>query len=144
MMAAGVAGSDPFYEYRILIDKLLCYQPDLVMMVVNYSDVIDVIARGGEERFLPNGRVKGVEPPSGAVTWLYKYSHFARFVLFEAFDYTHLMITKSERGRRAVEALEKIQTLIMKLDNLLKDKGIEFILVVLPTDMMLKQTATMI
>jgi lysophospholipase L1-like esterase len=133
MMAAGVAGSDPFYEYRILIDKLLYYQPDLVMMVVNYSDVIDVTARGGEERFLPNGRVKGVEPPSGAVTWLYKYSHFARFVLFEAFDYTHLMITKSERGRRAVEALEKIQTLIMKLDNLLKDKGIEFILVVLPT-----------
>jgi hypothetical protein len=133
MMAAGVAGSDPFYQYRILVDKLLAYRPDLVMMVVNGSDVIDVIVRGGEERFLPNGRVKGVEPPSGAVTWLYKNSHFARFVLIEAFDYTHLMISKSERGPRAAEALEKIQSLIVKLDNLLKDKGVEFILVVLPS-----------
>jgi len=133
VMAAGVAGSDPFYEYRILTDKLLAYQPDTVMMVVNGSDVIDVIVRGGEERFLPNGRVKGVEAPSGAVTWLYKNSHFARFVLFEAFDYTYLMITRPERSRRAVEALEKIQTLIVKLDRLLKAKGIEFILVVLPS-----------
>lgn len=133
IMAAGVAGSDPFYEYHLLVDKLLAYQPDLVMMVVNRSDVIDVIVRGGDERFLQNGRVKGVEPPSTIVTWLYQNSHFARFVLFEIFDYTHLMITKSERGRRAVEALAKIEALIVGLDKLLKDKGVEFILVVLPS-----------
>jgi len=132
IMAAGVAGSDPFYEYRLLVDKLLAYQPDLVMMVVNGSDVIDVIVRGGKERFLPNGRTRGVEPPPTIVTWLYKNSHFARFVLFEAFDYTHLMITKAERGRRAVEALEKIEALIVELDQLLRDKGAKFILVVLP------------
>jgi lysophospholipase L1-like esterase len=133
IMAAGVAGSDPFYEYRLLVDKLFAYQPDLVMMVVNGNDVVDVILRGGEERFLPNGRVKGVEPPSKIVTWLYTNSHFARFVLFEAFDYTHLMITKSERGRRAVEALGKIEALIVRLDKLLKNKGVGFILVVLPS-----------
>jgi hypothetical protein len=48
-MAAGVAGSDPFYEYRLLVDKLLACQPDLVMTVVNVSDVIDVIVRGGKD-----------------------------------------------------------------------------------------------
>ena len=133
MSAAGVAGSDPFYEYRILLDKLLVYQPDIVIMVVNRSDVTDVIVRGGEERFLPNGKVKGVEPPSGAATWLYKNSHFARFILLEAFDYTHLLVNKTERGRRAMEAREKIKALIVKLDKKLRDEAIEFVLVVLPS-----------
>ena len=132
VMAAGVAGSDPFYEYRLLVDKLLAYQPDLVMMAVNGSDVNDVMVRGGKERFLPNGRSRGVEPPSTIVTWLYEHSHFARFVLFEVFDYTHLMITKAERGRRAVAARRKIETLIVEVDHLLKGRGIEFILIVLP------------
>jgi hypothetical protein len=43
------------------------------------------------------------------------------------------MITKSERGRRAVEALGKIEALIVRLDKLLKNKGVGFILVVLPS-----------
>jgi lysophospholipase L1-like esterase len=133
MIAAGVAGSDPFYEYRILLDKLLVYQPDIVMMVVNRSDANDVIVRGGEERFLPNGRVKGVEHPSDAAAWLYKHSHFARFILLEVFDYTHLLLYKSERGRRAMEVREKIKALIVKLDNQLKDRAVEFVLVVLPS-----------
>jgi lysophospholipase L1-like esterase len=139
VMTAGVAGSDPFYQYRILLDKLLVYQPDLVMMIVNGSDVFDVLLRGGEERFLPNGRVKGVEPTSPTVTWLFKHSHFARFVLFEAFDYTHLLITKAERGRRIVAAQEKITALILKLDKLLQDQGIEFVLVVLPEQKEIEQ-----
>jgi lysophospholipase L1-like esterase len=132
VMVAGVAGSDPFYEYRILVDKLLVYQPDLVMMITNGSDVIDVLRRGGEERFLADGRVKGVEPPAPKLAWLYEHSHFARLVLSEAFDYTYLLVTKSERGRRVVAAQEKMTALILKLDGLLRDQGIEFVLVVLP------------
>jgi len=72
MMVGGVAASDPFYAYRILVDKLLAYQPDLVMMAVHRNDVIDAIIRGGEERFLPNGRVKGVEIPSLNITYRIK------------------------------------------------------------------------
>jgi len=63
MLNAGVAGSDPFYGFRIMVDKLLAYQPDLVMIIINDSDVKDVIRRGGKERFLQNGRVQGVAPP---------------------------------------------------------------------------------
>lgn len=132
VMVAGVAGSDPFYQYRLLLDQLLVYQPDLVMMISNGSDVIDVMRRGGEERFLPDGRVRGVEPPMPAVAWLYEHSHFARFILSEVFDYTYLMVTKSERGRRVAAAQEKMTALILKLDRLLQDQGIEFVLVVLP------------
>lgn len=134
VMVAGVASSDPFYEYRVLLDKLLVYQPDLVMMIINGSDVMDVLRRGGEERFLPNGRVKGVEPPAPALAWLYEHSHFARFVMSEAFDYTYLLVTKSERGRRVTAAQDKMKALILKIDGLLQDQGIEFVLVVLPSE----------
>jgi hypothetical protein len=53
-------------------------------------------------------------------------------VLSETFDYTSLLVTKSERGRRVAAAQEKMTALILKLDGLLRDQGIEFVLVVLP------------
>lgn len=131
MISGGAAGSDPFFGYRILVDKLLVYRPDLVLLVVNHSDVLDVVIRGGMERFLPGGTLKGVDPPDGP--WgLYTSSHVARFILFELFDYTHLMITRSEREKKALQALEKIEQLVLEYDALLKSRGIGFTLIIHP------------
>jgi len=130
MICAGVAASDPFFAYRILADKLLVYRPDIVLLVVNHSDILDAIVRGGMERFLPDGTVKGVDPP--APPWLYESSHFARFILFELFDYTHHLITRSERDRKAQQALEKIMRLLHEYNRLLESQDIEFALIILP------------
>ena len=46
-LCAGSSGSDPFFGYRNLADRLLAYQPDWVLLVVNESDPLDVLARGG-------------------------------------------------------------------------------------------------
>lgn len=130
MISAGVAGSDPVYGYRILVDKLLVYQPDIVLLVVNGSDVFDVILRGGMERFLADGRTKGIEEPP--LTWIYEKSHLVRFLLHEVFDYTSLIISKSERNQKAAVALNKIQDLVLKFDSMLRENGIEFVLVTIP------------
>ena len=130
MICGGVAASDPFFGYRILVDKLLVYRPDFVLLVVNHSDIMDTIVRGGMERFLSDGTVKGVDPPDAP--WLYESSHFARFILFELFDYTHHLMTRTERDRKAQQALEKIMRLLHEYNTLLESRGIVFSLVILP------------
>jgi len=131
MICGGVAGSDPVYGYRVLVDLLLRFGPDLVVLVINHSDVMDVLVRGGMERYRPDGTVRSQEVPR--FRWrVYKTSHLARSILFEAFDYTHYLITKSERHRRAEAALHKIDALISEFEALLSARGIAFALVVHP------------
>ena len=130
MICGGVAGSDPFFGYRSLVDKLLVYEPDFVLLVVNHGDILDVMVRGGMERFLANGTVEGVDPPDTA--WLYESSHLARFILFEMFDYTHYLITRSESEKRTEQALKKIMHLIGEYNTLLGSMDIGFSLVILP------------
>ena len=129
-ICGGASGSDPFYGYRILVDKLLVYQPDHVLLVINHSDIIDTIVRGGMERFQADGTVKGVEAPP--MPWGYESSQFARFVLFELFDYTHALVTRSERNKRGELALEKLQQLVLEYHKLLESQGVKFSLVVMP------------
>jgi hypothetical protein len=62
-MNAGVCGSDPFYSYVLLKDRLIRYKPDLVLLALNASDLNDLLIRGGMERFLPDGSVKYKNPP---------------------------------------------------------------------------------
>jgi lysophospholipase L1-like esterase len=130
VMSGGSAGSDPFFGYRNLADKFLVYQPDWVLLVVNDSDILDVLVRGGMERFQPDGTVIGAKSPP--MPFMYESSQLARFILFEVFDYTHSLVRRPERNRRAQEALDKIQSLLLEYDDLLKSQGVRFSLVVQP------------
>lgn len=56
VMNCGMAGSDPFFEYKLFEDKLLKYKPDDVFVFVNVSDIFDVMTRGGFERFRTDRR----------------------------------------------------------------------------------------
>lgn len=129
-MCAGSSGSDPFFGYRNLEDRLLPYRPDLVLLVVNDTDILDVVVRGGHERFLADGTVKGVESPD--MPFLYESSQFARFILFEFFDYTHSLLRRPERNRRARQARDTLQDLLVEYQSLLAREGIAFTLVVQP------------
>lgn len=60
----GVAGSDPFFARQLFLRRLLKYDPDTVILALNSFDLTDVAARGGEERFLPDGSLKYRDPPS--------------------------------------------------------------------------------
>ncbi len=63
VLNAGVSGSDPVFGFKLLQDKLIVYEPDLVIFMVNYSDISgDFPVRGGFKRFLPNNRIKFRKP----------------------------------------------------------------------------------
>ncbi len=135
MINAGTVGSDPFFGYRNLVDRLLVFKPDIVLLVVNHSDVMEVVLRGGMERFLPDGTVKSVDPAdivSPTIARLYEWSHFARFIFLELFDYTHHMIPRTKRDQLAQQALEKIQDLVLDYGKLLQSKDIAFSIIIHP------------
>ena len=60
---AGISGSDPFFEYQLLKERLLKYNPNMVIVAINSSDIDDLIIRGGMERFQPGGILKYKEGP---------------------------------------------------------------------------------
>jgi len=103
VISGGVAGSDPVYCVRLFEERLLKYDPDLVLLVVNEDDLGDLIARGGFERFLPEGGVAFRDPP--AMERVFASSHLLRGMLMHHFGYDHYVLRPAEREARDEEAL---------------------------------------
>jgi lysophospholipase L1-like esterase len=76
---AGVSGSDPFFEYQLLRQRMLRYRPDVVIVSINESDQADTLWWGGMERFKLDGSAHGLPPPRAMQ--LYRRCHLARWVL---------------------------------------------------------------
>jgi lysophospholipase L1-like esterase len=52
LMNAGTCGSDPFFNFVNLRDRLLTYKPDIVIQSIGSGDMDqDILTRGGMERF---------------------------------------------------------------------------------------------
>ncbi|MCO5247756.1 MAG: SGNH/GDSL hydrolase family protein [Chitinophagales bacterium] len=52
VLNAGKRGSDPFFNFKLLEDKLIEYQPDMVIQSFTANDYyFDFVLRGGMERF---------------------------------------------------------------------------------------------
>jgi len=102
-MNAGISGSDPFFEYVLLKDKLLNYSPDMVILAINNSDIQDVVIRGGWERFTKNGEVRYSTPP----WWepIFASSKLSRLV-FYALGYNQMLYKR--RGTLPNIANQKI------------------------------------
>jgi hypothetical protein len=72
---AGIRGSDPFYAHQLLQEKLLPYQPDLVVVSLHGQDLLqDFLMRGGITRF--ENKKKWVTIRE----LLYGYSRIARMI----------------------------------------------------------------
>lgn len=53
VLNAGVAGSDPFFSYRNLKDRLLAFDADVVVQTIYSDDMLfDIPLRGGMQRFV--------------------------------------------------------------------------------------------
>lgn len=113
---AGIAGSDPFFEFILLKEKLLKYRPDLVLVAINSSDIADIVARGGMERFLPDGSVEFKKGPWWEA--IYAVSHISR-LFFDAFGYENFLYFGSEKEiaeskTNIVEIISAFKELSMK------------------------------
>ena len=127
---AGISGSDPFFEYDLLQERLLKYEPDLVILALNMSDVEDVIVRGGTERFQDDGTIRYNDGPKWE--WLYATSYIFRHIIHDVFGYDRLLLKPAERNIRQEQSIEKIFSCIKKFAQFGRLKKFELLVVFHP------------
>lgn len=82
---AGMSGSDPFYAYTFMRDKLMMYNPDNVILAINSSDFTDYLFRGGFERF--NADSTTTNRPGPWFEPLWAHCHVVRFFMHVCLGY---------------------------------------------------------
>lgn len=126
-MNGGICGSDPVFELYKLQHIFLQFKPDIVVVCINYSDIQDVLFRGGYERFTPDG-VKFKRGP----WWepIYAMSHFSR--LFFRLKFNQSLIAYNAYDREQEKSLSIIKTTIDSIKQLSDNNSIELVFVFHP------------
>ena len=126
---AGVCGSDPFFEYVLLRDKLVKYKPDIVIVAFN-DEASDILVRGGMERFLPDGTTAYKKPPS----WepFYAYSHIFRLIIHKLLHYDHSFLKPGEYEKEKEKAIQVFITAIPLFRELSIRNNFKLIIIVHP------------
>ncbi|MDD2385276.1 MAG: GDSL-type esterase/lipase family protein [Bacteroidales bacterium] len=124
---AGISGSDPVYEYRLLKDKLLVYKPNLVIVAYG-CEMEDMLLRGGEERFdkMQTAIKKHWWQP------VYAVSFVCRLFVHNLFGYNELLIPKQEIIKAKGKAISDLKKTIIQFRELSKDYKFELLIVFYP------------
>ncbi len=130
VLCAGVPGSDPVFGLRLLEERLLAYGPDVVLLVLNGSDVMDLMTRGGFERFAPDGTVRYRSAP----TWepLFARSHLFRHLVFDYGGFDYLLIHRDDREAREAEAVSGLLEAGRRFSGLAERSGFRPLVVLHP------------
>jgi lysophospholipase L1-like esterase len=132
---AGVSGSDSFYQYVLLRDKLLAFKPDLVIVALNPTDVNDVIIRGGMERFLPDGSTRYVRNPP-RWEWAYATSYIVRVIVHDLLKFNWLLMKESRMESAKSVALEELVSVLTAFQELSEDNDFDLLVVLHPSSFM--------
>jgi len=116
VIAAGHWGSDPVFYYQLLRKRLLKYNPDLVLIALNDTDITDMILRGGMARFGPDGMVRLDSGPW--FEWLYARSHVIRLLVHEVFGYQWDLLPPRTYPSREKQALADILDVLLAIKAL--------------------------
>ncbi len=112
--------------------KILDYQPDLVIMACNESDLSEVIVKGGFKRFQPESTVKINPAPWWEV--IYEHSFLFRAVMAGAFQYdSYLLIPKSDIHQKFTESADSLMVAVDSIKSLCDKNGVPLLLVFHPT-----------
>jgi lysophospholipase L1-like esterase len=124
---AGICGSDPYYEYKLLKDKLLVYKPNLVIVAYGY-ELTDIVLRGGMERFETN-KLKIREP-----IWekIYSVSFIFRLVIHNLFNYNDLLLSPTEFKTEQNRAIEQLKESLILFKNLSIENNFDLLIVFYP------------
>ncbi len=126
----GFSGSDPFFSYRIFRERLISYNPDLVLLVINGSDIMDVVVRGGNERFLNDSAV--IYKPKPKLDYLFSKSHLFRFIIMKIYGYNWFLIGPQERPGRLKEAKNNLAFVMDDFITLTSENSIDFAVIFHP------------
>lgn len=126
----GVSGSDPFFEYMLLKEKLLKYDPDLVIVAINTSDINDVIVRGGMERFQPDTTVNFRSGPW--IEPIFGMSRVCRLLMLKVFGYDWYLLRPGERKEETQKALDLIYSCILKFEEMSQEEAFDLLILFHP------------
>jgi len=137
VLAGGVAGSDPVFCHQLLLRRLVKYQPDLVILAVNESDVFDLITRGGMDRFDADGFVRPMPRPS--LEGLYARSYLARAILRSRFlQYEWDLLSPAEHAAAVERSVAAIVEAARAIQALGREHGFTLLVVSHPLDYQVK------
>jgi hypothetical protein len=119
---AGVRGSDIVYAYDLLDTLCLLTSPQLVIYNLNFSDINDVVLRGGDERFTAGYRKQ--------YWWEYLYaiSYISRTIMENLLNYNPNALTFED----FTYSIDVIMKKIIEFDQYCKMKNIKFLCLITP------------
>lgn len=123
---AGIAGSDVFYEYKLLEEDISAIRPQLVLQGVNTTDINEYHTRGGFERFVSGGLTAYREAPVNLS--LYRYFHLFRWYVHEGRQlspYTFLPRTAWDHYQQLAES--EIVAALTRTDSLTTANGARYV-----------------
>jgi lysophospholipase L1-like esterase len=126
----GFSSSDPVYQFRLFKDKLLKYDPDMIIAELNSNALRNIIARGGFERFMPNMKVRYKSPP-----WfepLYGESFIVRRVVHDVFKYNWQLLSPKEMLKEEALANKIVINVIDSFALLCSQQNIKLLVVTHP------------
>ncbi|MFT6210339.1 MAG: lysophospholipase L1-like esterase [Bacteroidia bacterium] len=132
---AGMAGSDPFFNYRMLKDKLLPFTPNLIIQTINTSDLSDYLFRGGMNRFRENKVVFRKGP-----WWelLYRFSYTFRLFSHSVLNRNFMLVTSETTSRIYDEAIGEYLSLFTQDYRELAEKfgfSVVYVIQPMPSDL---------
>ena len=132
---AGACGSDVFYNYKILTNKLMSLKPKIVIECINSTDINDVIWRGGFERFNSDGTVSGKVGPNWE--FFYCFSHVFRAFMNVFLKYNENLISENNLPLNEKSAVALILSQLEQTAQFCLNHHIEYHLIIhpLPTEL---------
>ena len=130
VMNGGTCGSDPFNNYMNLRDRLLAYQPDIVIQSIGSGDMTtDILLRGGMERFQKDGTVKYMPGP----WWepIYALSYVSR-IFFKVEGYNELLRKNTITPDETKRVNESARDLFARYSSLCKEHHVKLVVVIHP------------
>jgi lysophospholipase L1-like esterase len=128
----GVGGNDVVYATKYLMDSTARFNPDLVIMMFNSTDISDIAQRGGWDRFMMDGTTRFQRGP-----WflpLFRHLHLFRLLIINGLKYDSELLIPKERVEQTIRnALEESVSTAIKADSLVRGFGAEFLFVLMPT-----------
>lgn len=126
---AGISGHDIVMEYELLQKKLLPYQPDYLLISINQTDIIDIIKRGGSERY------DTTKPFVNKNPWwndIYGASYLFRFFIHKVLQKNRLFLTQKQAEAEKKIAEGHIIETIKKFQSFSKKNGVGICFVMMP------------
>jgi lysophospholipase L1-like esterase len=122
----GKAGSDPLFSINSFKRDFIDYNPDLIILSINNSDIYDLAVRGGVERFRDNDKVFFKTGPWWEI--IYSFSHiFRKFIYVLGYDRSF-----NKNDEIYFISSEILAQEIKEFYQYCQSKGIDLVLVLVP------------